>query len=46
MLSRKSKDKKLKEAVVGKQGKYVKKENPNEIPSLFYIHFFAIKTNF
>lgn len=36
MLSRKSKDKKLKEAVVGKQGKYVKKENQNEIPSLFF----------
>lgn len=37
MLSRKSKDKTIKEGVVGK---YVKKETPPEIPSKILNHFF------
>ena len=42
MLSRKSKDKSLKEGVVGK---YVKKETPTEIPSSYTIIIILINPN-
>lgn len=43
MLSRKSKDKTIKEGVVGK---YVKKETPPEIPSELFLLLLFFSTNF